>query len=149
MVKDNKPILDIEELKVYFKGRKNWVRAVDGVSLSINEGEGVAVIGESGSGKTLTMMATLALISGTPGVVGGHIRYHDRSKKIDVNLLEGLEDIYEFHDGIVKTKGNVELWHLHFRKRAQLLAGHRIGIIFQNPIASQDPLWSVGQTLKE
>ncbi len=149
MVADKKPVLSIEDLKVYFEGRKKWIKAVDGVSLSIQEGEGLAVIGESGSGKTLTMMATLALISGLPGVVGGSIHYHDPENNFELDLLEGISDLFEVDDEGVRVKGNVELWHLHFQKRARQLAGKRIGIIFQNPIASQDPLWSVGQTLKE
>ncbi|HAA53258.1 MAG TPA: ABC transporter ATP-binding protein [Myxococcales bacterium] len=148
MVEEKKPILSIEDLRIYFRSRGRWVYAVDGVSLDIKEGEGVAVIGESGSGKTLTILSMLALISGQPGVVDGKIHYHD--DEIDVNLLQGVRDVFEVQEGRkLKVKGDPELWQSHFRKRAQELAGCRIGIIFQNPIASQDPLWSVGQTLRE
>ncbi|MCB9638308.1 MAG: ABC transporter ATP-binding protein [Myxococcales bacterium] len=141
------PLLEVDQLKIHFRSRGRWVRAVDGVSFTVGAGEGVAVIGESGSGKTLSALATLALVGGEPGVVSGQIRYQDDTLK--TNLLDGVEDSFRLEQGHYVPTRQAENWRYQYRQRARALAGLKIGIIFQNPIASQDPLWSVGRTLSE
>ena len=61
------PLLEIRDLKTWFKTDDGMVRAVDGVSLSINPGETLAVVGESGCGKTVTARSVLKLIDMPPG----------------------------------------------------------------------------------
>lgn len=141
------PLLSIEDLRIYFWSHGRWVYAVDKISFSLGHNEGLAVIGESGSGKTLSMMATLGLMPGWPGAVSGRIRYHDEDT--DINLLEGIEDAYLIRDGRVKDTRKAEAFRRNYLRRTRALAGRKIGIIFQNPIASLEPLWSVGATLRE
>ena len=67
-------LLDISGLKVHFRTDDGWVRAVDGVDLSVGAGETVSIVGESGCGKTVTAMTILKLIAMPPGkIVAGEI----------------------------------------------------------------------------
>ena len=141
------PLLSVEDLRVGFWSRGRWVQAVNGASVQLGQQEGLAVIGESGSGKTLTMMSSLALIPPNPGVIGGSIRYQDGDDA--VSLLEGVEGAYHWENGRCEENSKTERWRLHYQRRARYLAGLKIGIIFQNPISSLDPLYSVGATLVE
>lgn len=140
-------LLSVQDLNVGFWSRGHWVKAVDGISIHVGQGEGLAVIGESGSGKTLSMMSSLALIPPNPGVIGGSITYNDGDDS--VSLLDGVEKAYDWKDGQCNENALTEKWRQQYRRRAQFLAGLRIGIIFQNPISSLDPLYSVGATLME
>ena len=143
------PILRVDGLKVYFQTRERLVRAVDGATFEVLPQKGLAVIGESGSGKTLSMLATLGLVSGVPGVVAGSICYGDESSG-RVEVCEGVEEAFAFNEeGVPRTLSGAWKWRRRMAARARLLAGRRIGMIFQNPIASLDPLWSVGRTLAE
>ena len=56
------PLLSVRNLKVHFKVQKGWVRAVDGVSLEVDEGETVGLVGESGCGKTTLAYAITQLL---------------------------------------------------------------------------------------
>lgn len=142
------PLLSIDNLHISFWSRGRWVHAVKGSTFSLEANQGLAVIGESGSGKTLSMMATLALIPGWPGVVSGSIRYQDGDTT--VSLLDGVEGAYRIDEQRrAKETFRRSGFHRQYLKRAQQLAGGKIGIIFQNPIASLDPLWSVGSTISE
>ena len=60
-------LLDIRDLRTWFRTDDGMVRAVDGVSMAINAGETLAVVGESGSGKTVTARSVLKLIDMPPG----------------------------------------------------------------------------------
>src|SRR3546814_12462566 len=91
------------------------VRAVDGVDISINRGESVGVVGESGCGKTVTAMTVLKLIAMPPGrIVEGQILWHGR----DLVPL-GPEEMRK-----IRSK--------------------EIGIIFQEPMTSLNPVYTVG-----
>ena len=68
------PLLDIRGLKTHFATDEGVVQAVDGVDLTVNRGETVCVVGESGCGKTVTAMSVLKLIAMPPGrIVAGQI----------------------------------------------------------------------------
>src|ERR1700738_3400955 len=70
------PLLEIEDLRTYFFTRDAIVRAVDGVSLHVAEGETLAIVGESGCGKSVTSLSILRLIASPPGrIVSGAIRF--------------------------------------------------------------------------
>jgi peptide/nickel transport system ATP-binding protein len=71
-------LLEIEDLKVYYKTRKGMVRAVDGISLDINEDEYVGLVGESGCGKTTVAKVILRILPPNGVLQGGHIVFKDR-----------------------------------------------------------------------
>jgi ABC-type dipeptide/oligopeptide/nickel transport system ATPase component len=72
-------LLEIDRLKTHFYTSAGIVKAVDGVSYTVDEGETVAVVGESGCGKSVTAMSILRLIPWPPGkIVGGEIRFAGR-----------------------------------------------------------------------
>ena len=73
------PLLDVEDLKTYFFTRDGVVRAVDGVSFSIERGETLAIVGESGCGKSVTSLSILRLIASPPGrTVAGRVMFEGR-----------------------------------------------------------------------
>ncbi len=69
------PLLSVRKLKVHFKVRQGWVRAVDGVSLDVDEGETVGLVGESGCGKTTLAYAITQLLPTNAHVLGGQILF--------------------------------------------------------------------------
>src|SRR6478752_9739420 len=73
------PLLAVEDLKTYFFTRDGVVRAVDGVSFTVGRGETLAIVGESGCGKSVTSLSILRLIASPPGrTVAGRVRFEDR-----------------------------------------------------------------------
>lgn len=114
------PLLEIQDLATHFFTRDGVVRAVDGVSYSVNAGETLAVVGESGCGKSVTALSILRLIASPPGrIVGGKILF-----KGD-NLL---------------TKSEREM---------RLIRGNDISMIFQEPMSSLNPVLTIGRQLCE
>jgi peptide/nickel transport system ATP-binding protein len=114
------PLLDIRDLRTWFRTDDGMVRAVDGVSLSIDAGETLAVVGESGCGKTVTARSVLQLIDMPPGrFEGGEIRWRGK------NLI-GLSP--------------AEMDRIRARE---------IGIVFQEPMTSLNPVYSVGAQICE
>jgi peptide/nickel transport system ATP-binding protein len=113
-------LLDIRGLKTHFKTDDGMVQAVDGVSISIDAGETLGVVGESGCGKTVTAMSTLKLIAMPPGkIVEGEILWRGRDL--------------------------VPLDHEQMRK----IRAKEIGIIFQEPMTSLNPVYTVGSQIAE
>ena len=112
-------LLEIEGLQTHFRTRDGVNRAVDGVSLSIEAGETVAVVGESGCGKSVTALSVLRLIPQPPGKIAGVIRYRGR------DLLALSE------------------------REMRRLRGDEIGMIFQEPMTSLNPVLTVGHQLTE
>lgn len=113
-------ILEIKELKTCFETSRGIVRAVDGVTFEIVKGETLALIGESGCGKSVTALSILRLIQEPPGkIIGGEVIYEGR------NLL----------------KLN--------RREIRAVRGKEISMIFQEPMTSLNPLFSVGNQIVE
>ena len=113
------PLLEVKNLRVEFPSRHGTLLALDDVSFSIQPGEVLGVVGESGAGKSLTGAAIIGLLDPPGRVAGGEIRFEGR--RID-NLP------YE-----------------EMRK----LRGRHIGAIFQDPLTSLNPLYTVGRQLTE
>ena len=112
-------ILAVRDLVVEFRSEGEWLRAVDGASLDVRQGEIVGLVGESGAGKSLTSEAILGLIRCPPGRIGGSVRFRDRE-------LVGMDD-----------------------GELARIRGRDIAMIFQNPSASLNPVFRVGDQILE
>jgi oligopeptide/dipeptide ABC transporter ATP-binding protein len=113
-------LLDIRDLRTYFYTQDGVVKAVDGVSLYVNKGETVAVVGESGCGKTVTALSILRLIPIPPGkILSGQV------------LLDGTDLLKLSNEEIRKVRGA------------------RISMIFQEPMSSLNPVLTIGRQLTE
>jgi oligopeptide/dipeptide ABC transporter ATP-binding protein len=113
-------LLDVRDLRVSFFTDEGEVRAVDGVSFSIHKGETLALVGESGCGKSVTALALAKLVATPPGVYkGGEI------------LLEG-EDVLQMP-----------------KDRLRRIRGAKISYIFQEPATSLNPVFRIGFQIKE
>jgi len=113
-------ILDIRDLTVHFRTTKGTVVAVDRLSMHIDDGETVALVGESGCGKSTTAMSVLRLIPDPPGrIVGGNILFKG------TNLLSLGED------------------------EIRAVRGRRIAMIFQDPMMALNPVYTIGDQIAE
>jgi len=121
------PLLEIKNLKTYFYTDDGVVQAVDGVSFSIGKGETLAVVGESGCGKSITAFSTMRLIPSPPGkIVEGEILFHgDDGAPVDLTKLDA--------------------------RGAQMrdLRGNDIAMIFQEPMTSLSPVHTIGNQIGE
>lgn len=138
-------LLEIDNLKVLFYENFDFFRAVDGISFSIDKGDFFALIGESGSGKTVTANSVLGLIDRSPGIVSGQIIYNGE------NLLSGLSDNCQIveNDGQVFSVEKNSRWDKLYQQRLHEIRGTEISMIFQEPVTSLDPFFTVGDQLTE
>jgi oligopeptide/dipeptide ABC transporter ATP-binding protein len=113
------PLLEIEDLRVEFGTPEAPLFAVKGVGLTVQAGEVVGLIGESGSGKSLTCRSILRLIAQPGRVTGGAIRFDG--------------------DDVLAMSG----------ERLRSLRAHDVGMIFQDPFSSLNPVFRVGEQLAE
>jgi peptide/nickel transport system ATP-binding protein len=112
-------LLEVKDLTVEFATRRGVLRALDRISFSIDSGEILGVVGESGAGKSVTGAAIAGLLEPPGRIAGGEIRLD--GKRIDNLAPEPLRRI----------------------------RGRRIGMIFQDPLTSLDPLYTVSRQLTE
>ena len=115
----NKPLLEVKNLKTFFKTRNGIVKAVNDVSYSIYPGKTLAIVGESGSGKSVSAMSVLRLLDANGYIAGGTVTF----------------------DGQDLSKVTTEQMY-HIR-------GNRISVIFQEPMTSLNPVFSVKKQLSE
>jgi len=112
-------ILEVVGLKVEFPTRRGALTALDGISFSIAPGEVLGVVGESGAGKSITGLAIIGLLEPPGRVAAGEVRLEGR--RIDNLPPEEL----------------------------RRLRGRRIGVVFQDPLTSLNPLYTIGRQLEE
>jgi peptide/nickel transport system ATP-binding protein len=112
-------LLEVSHLRVEFPTRRGTLLALDDISFSIDPGEILGVVGESGAGKSLTGAAIIGLLEPPGRVAGGEIRFDGR--RID---------------------------HLS-REQMRGIRGRQIGAIFQDPLTSLNPLYTIGRQLVE
>ncbi|MGH8674070.1 MAG: ABC transporter ATP-binding protein [Burkholderiales bacterium] len=113
-------VLEVEDLQTYFYTRAGLVKAVDGVSLSLKRGETLAIVGESGCGKSVTALSLMRLVADPPGrIVGGSVR------------LSGI-DLVKLDEGAMRR-----------------IRGNRIAMIFQEPMTSLNPVMTIGRQIGE
>lgn len=138
-------ILTVHDLKTYYHKNGSFVRAVDGVSLSVRHHATVGLAGESGSGKTQTVLSVLGLAEGSPGVIGGQAWIEE------VNVLEGLH--HHCQCQITNDQLHIVKDVAKFRKmqeqRLQNIRGSKVAMVFQEPKSSLSPYFSVGEQLRE
>ena len=113
-------ILDVQHLSTYFLTGRQPVRAVDDLSYTVKRGEFAAIIGESGSGKTVSALSILRLIPYPPGLI------------MDGKILFDGEDLLQYSDD-----------------QMQKLRGKRISMIFQEPSAALNPVMRIGEQIGE
>jgi peptide/nickel transport system ATP-binding protein len=113
------PLLEIRDLKVSFRTDDGVVRAVDGVSATLYEGETLGIVGESGSGKSVTMMSVMRLITDPNAQFEGEVLYKG------TNLMAMSQD------------------------QIRSIRGAGIGMIFQDPMTSLNPVYKVGWQIEE
>jgi len=116
----NSVVLKVNDLEVALRGRQGKVTALDKVSLTLYQGETLAVVGESGCGKSLTALALMGLLPTPPALItGGDIWFEGHNL---VNLAE---------------------------RRMRALRGNRLAMIFQDPMSPLNPVKTVGDQLSE
>jgi len=117
---DNNHLLKIRNLKTYFDVRRSVLKAVDDVSLSIDAGKTLGLVGESGCGKSVTAESIMGLVPMPPGrIAGGEVLFEC------VDLLQLPES------------------------KMKKIRGNRISMIFQEPMTSLNPVFTVGDQVAE
>ena len=129
------PLLRVENLKTQFFTEAGVVRAVDGISFTVNEGEIVGLVGESGAGKSVAASSLLRLVERPGEIVGGEVTFRGET-------LFGLE---ERADGELVQRDEM----LSNREMRDRIRGREIAIIFQDPMESLNPVFTVGGQLRE
>ena len=112
-------LLEVRDLKVSFRTEDGLIQAVDGVSLSLSEGETLGIVGESGSGKSVTMMSVMRLINDPNARFEGEVVYKGR-----------------------------DLMKLN-RDQMREIRGSGIAMIFQDPMTSLNPVYRIGWQIAE
>ncbi len=113
------PLLEVDHLRTHFDTLAGTVRSVDGLSFTVDSGETLGIVGESGCGKSVTAMSILRLVPTPPGRHAGAIRYRGQ------DLLSLPE------------------------RQMRRIRGDRISMIFQEPMTSLNPVLSVGRQIAE
>ena len=113
-------VLEVEDLRTYFRTRFGMVKAVDGISFTLRRGETLGIVGEAGSGKSVTMLSVMRLVPIPPGIIV--------SGKI---ILDG-EDLLQLTEGEMSK-----------------VRGSKIGLIIQDPMTSLNPVFNIGSQVTE
>lgn len=113
-------LLEVRDLVTKFYTQDGIVNAVNGVSFSLDEGETLGIVGESGCGKSVSMLSVMRLIAQPPGrITGGKVMFQDR------DLLQLSED------------------------KMREVRGNKIAMVFQDPMTSLNPVLTIGQQIME
>ncbi len=129
-------LIEVEDLRVHFYLREGRVRAVDGVSFEIRHGQTLGVIGESGSGKSVSAQAILGIVPMPPAKLeGGRITMHIPEN----GRAQNQQSIHSVTLTDLPLRGN----------DYRAIRGKEIGIIFQEPMTSFSPVHTIGDQISE
>ncbi len=113
-------LLEVNDLQTQFFTQDGVVKAVNGITYTLDEGETLGVVGESGCGKSVGVMSLIKLIPSPPGkIVGGEVLFDGR-------------DLLQMNDGEIRS-----------------VRGNKIGMIFQDPMTSLNPVLTIGRQISE
>jgi oligopeptide/dipeptide ABC transporter ATP-binding protein len=119
-------LIEVKGLKTYFYTEDGVVRAVDGVTFTIESEKTLGVVGESGCGKSVTALSIMRLIQVPPGKIeAGEILYHRNGKVIDLAHLDPQGE------------------------EMRSIRGNEIAMIFQEPMTSLNPVYTIGNQIME
>lgn len=126
MKNDNDILLEVKDLKTYFTVEEAEVRAVDGTSFAVKRGQILAIVGESGCGKSVTAYSILRLIQKPGRIVSGQILLHPKGRDtIDITALDEKSDVlFDIRGGL-------------------------ISMIFQEPMTALSPVHTIGNQICE
>lgn len=113
------PLLSLKDLKVSFFNNSGEIKVIRGVSFEVGKGEVIGIVGESGSGKSVTSMSIIKLLKGTGKITNGEIIYKGE------NLVDKTE------------------------KEMMKIRGNDIAMIFQDPMTSLNPVFTVGHQISD
>ena len=119
VVEKEEPILQVQDLELWFKNDYGSVKILNKVSFDINRGETLGIVGESGCGKSMTSLCIMQLLNCPPAVIKGSIKLHGRE--------------------LLKLKD----------RQMQAVRGNQISMIFQEPMTSLNPVFTIGNQLAE
>ena len=171
-MKDEKNIVEFDNLNTFFFTDTGIVKAVNGVSFSIPAGSTVGVVGESGCGKSVTSLSLMQLVQGPSGqIVDGSIRFRtnafkrdEKGKKIPVyetEIVDGEERVKRNEKGKpIRRKNELGGYLYEMEEKVYDIAkmpieamrsirGREIAMIFQEPMTSLNPVFTIGNQLDE
>ena len=130
MADNNNILVQVDDLKVHFFTNEGTVRAVDGVTFNIHSGQTLCMVGESGCGKSVTARALLQIVHRPGKIVDGDIILHRKTSK---------DQIEQVHISDMEPKG----------RAIRSIRGKEISMIFQEPMTSLSPMYTVGNQIME
>jgi oligopeptide/dipeptide ABC transporter ATP-binding protein len=123
-------VVDVKDLKIHFFTDEGVVRAVDGVHLDIERGKTLALVGESGCGKSVACRSLIQIVHSPGKIVSGEILYHRSGG-------DGIDEIID----IAKLNPT--------GRQIRAIRGKEISMIFQEPMTSLSPMYTVGNQITE
>ena len=119
------PLLEVRDLRTWFRSREGVVRAVDGVSFMLDHGKTLGIAGESGCGKSVTAQSILGIVPEPGSIQGGEILFQSERGVVDLAALdpEGAD--------------------------IRAIRGREIAMVFQEPMTSFSPVYTIGSQITE
>ena len=147
----NQPVLTVNDLNVYFHTRQSYrlSQVLSNISFKLYQGETLGIIGESGSGKSITLLSMLGLIGGNPGICSGEILLNNQHQSI--NLLQDIDQavFIKQETNCPEINKNTGFWKKHIEPRFKKVRGNTLSMIFQNPRLAFNPYISIGKQISE
>jgi len=139
------PILHVQDLKTYYFKEHELIRCVDGISFEVMPGGRMGIAGESGSGKTQTVLSIMGLNESTPGMISGEIHINGN------RITDGLQNLsrVEERDGHIFVTKDVAAWQRIYERNIKPHRGKTLSMVFQEPRSSLSPYFTIREQLEE